>query len=264
MPDFFDIHSHCTDVQYDTDRDAVLLRLHETNTYTITIGTDFEASNQAVELATQNKNVYACIGVHPVDDPSISFEEQKFERLMQSQKVVAIGECGLDYFRQEGNAVAEKKRQKELFESQIQFALTHDKPLMLHARHADAYEDTVSMLESYKKEFGEKLRGNAHFFAGGMEIGKRLVASNFSLSFTGVITFTHDYDEVIKSAPLSMIMSETDAPYVAPVPYRGRRNEASYVSEVVQKIAQIRGEDFEVVKSAMVENALARFAISAE
>lgn len=262
MPDYFDIHSHVTDAQYDTDRDAVLARLTDTRTYTLTVGTDFELSKSAVMLADTHTNVYACIGVHPVDNPTRTFEVQNFESLVSHPKVVAIGECGLDYFRLEGDLTSEKKRQMELFEQQIQFALAHEKPLMLHCRHEDAYEDTVCILESYKKEFGDKLWGNAHFFAGGVEIAKRLLAINFSLSFTGVVTFTHDYDEVIRMTPLDMIMSETDAPYVAPVPYRGKRNEPAYVSEVVKKIAEIRGEDAPEVQNAMVKNALNRFKIA--
>jgi len=179
--------------------------------------------------------------------------------LVSNPKVVSIGECGLDYFRLEGDALAEKKRQKELFESQIHFAVKHKKLLMIHCRAA--YEDSTDMLESFSKEYGDKLWGNAHFYAGDMDIAKRLLNINFSMSFTGVLTFTHDYDEVVKMVPIDMIMSETDAPYVSPVPYRGMRNEPSYVSEVVKKIAEIRGEDFEIVKKTMVENALKRFKI---
>ncbi len=261
-PDYFDIHSHLTDSQYDLDRESVLEHLLETNTYTVTIGTDIETSKSAVSLAGENKNVYACIGVHPVDDIGTQFDEKEFEVLVGNPKVVSIGECGLDYFRMEGDATSEKKRQRDDFEKQIQFAITHKKLLMIHCR--DAYEDATDILESYAKEFGEKLWGNAHFFAGGIEIGKRLLNINFSLSFTGVVTFTHDYDEVIKITPLDMLMSETDAPYVAPVPYRGKRNEPAYVSEVVKKIAEIRVEDFNTVKQAMVENALKRFKISLE
>lgn len=261
-PEYFDIHSHLTDSQYNVDREEILSRLDKTNTYTITIGTDIETSKQAVALADLNKNIYACIGVHPVDDTNQTFETEKFESLANHPKVVSVGECGLDYFRLEGDLNSEKKRQKELFEKQIQFSLTYSKPLMLHCRGVGAYEDTLDVLESYKKEFGEKIWGNAHFFAGGMEVGKRFLHIDFSLSFTGVVTFTHDYDEVIRMAPLSMLMSETDAPYVAPVPYRGKRNEPSYVSEVVKKIAEIRGENFELVKQKLVENALKRFKIS--
>lgn len=258
-PDYFDIHSHINFPEYDADRDEVIGRLLETNTYTVTVGTDFELSKSAVELAEAHESVYACIGVHPVDDPTRSFEVQKFESLVASPKVVAIGECGLDYFRLEGDSLSEKKRQKEQFEEQIQFAIEHKKLLMIHCR--DAYEDATDILESYSKEFGEKLWGNAHFFAGGLEIGKRLVDINFSLSFTGVLTFARDYDEVVRGVPLSHIMSETDAPYVAPVPYRGKRNEPAYVCEVVKKIAEIRGENFDTVKTALVQNALYRFGI---
>lgn len=259
LPDYFDIHSHINFPQYDADRDEVMARLKETNTNTITVGTDFELSKSAVELAEANEGIYACIGVHPVDDPTRSFEVEKFESLVASPKVVAIGECGLDYFRLEGDALSEKKRQKEQFEEQIMFAIKHNKLLMIHCR--DAYEDATDILESYAKQYGEKLWGNAHFFAGGLEIGKRLVDINFSLSFTGVITFARDYDSVIQGSPLDMIMSETDAPYVAPVPYRGKRNEPAYVSEVVKKIAEIRGENFDTVKTALVENAMRRFQI---
>jgi TatD DNase family protein len=260
MPSYFDIHSHIHFPQYDEDRDEVIKRLKQTNTATITIGTDFESSQSAVSLAEAHENIYACIGVHPADDEGRSFEEEKFESLVGSKKVVSIGECGLDYFRLEGDAVAEKKRQKELFEQQIHFAVKHKKLLMIHCRNA--YEDSVDMLESFSREYGDKLWGNAHFYAGGVDIAKRLLAINFSMSFTGVVTFTHDYDEVIQMLPIDMIMSETDAPYVSPVPYRGKRNEPSYVQEVVTKIAEIRGEDFEMVKKSLVENALKRFTIT--
>jgi len=136
---------------------------------------------------------------------------------------------------------------------QINFALKHDKPIMIHAR--DAYEEILQILESLGGPTA-KLRGNVHFFAGDWEIAQRFFAIDFTISFTGVITFTSDYDEVIKKAPLEKILSETDAPYVAPTPYRGKRNEPSYVQEVVKRIAEIRGEDFEEVRTALVNNAL--------
>ena len=124
---------------------------------------------------------------------------------------------------------------------------------MIHAR--DAYQEILEILEPLGNRVS-KLRGNVHFFAGDWEIAQRFIAIGFTLSFTGVITFVRDYDEVIKNAPFSSIMSETDSPYVAPVPYRGKRNEPSYVSEVVKRIAEIRGVDFEAVREALVENAL--------
>jgi len=259
-PSYFDIHSHIHVSQYDEDREEVIKRLKETNTATITVGTDFESSQSAVALAETHENIYACIGVHPVDDPERIFELEKFESLIASNRVVSIGECGLDYFRLEGDATAEKKRQKALFEQQIHFAVKHKKLLMIHCR--SAYEDATDMLESFSREYGDKLWGNAHFYAGSKDIAKRLLQINFSMSFTGVITFTHDYDEVIQMLPLDMIMSETDAPYVSPVPYRGKRNEPSYVQEVVKKIAQIRGEDPQMIKKQLVQNALKKFTIT--
>jgi len=250
MPKYFDIHSHPQASQFDADREAIIDRLKDTETHTIAIGTDLESSKQAVLLADKHPEIYASIGVHPVDKLE-SFEVEKFEGLVKNPKVVAIGECGLDFFH--AKKEEDFERQKKLFLDQINFALKHDKPIMIHAR--DAYQEILEILEPLGNRVS-KLRGNVHFFAGDWEIAQRFIAIGFTLSFTGVITFVRDYDEVIKNAPLSSIMSETDSPYVAPVPYRGKRNEPSYVSEVVKRIAEIRGVDFEAVREALVENAL--------
>ena len=133
---------------------------------------------------------------------------------------------------------------------------------MLHIRNNpkdkthDAYMDSLELLKKYAK-----VRGDVHFFAGDWDIAKMFLDFGFTLSFTGVITFTHDYDEVIKNTPLDMIMSETDAPYVAPVPYRGKRNEPLYVREVVKKIAEIKNLTEEEVAKAIIENARRVFSI---
>ncbi len=261
---YFDIHSHLNFHEYDADpakdgasREEVINRLKETETYTIAVGTDFDSSEWAVRLAQENENIYACIGVHPVDNPTRIFEKEKFEELVKHPKVVAIGECGLDFFHLKKEE--DFDRQKKLFLEQINFALAYDKPIMIHSR--DAYEELLEILEPLKIEHGNKLRGDVHFFAGRLEIAKRFWKIGFTTSFTGVITFARDYDEVIKNAPLGMIMSETDAPFVAPVPYRGKHNEPSYVVEVVKKIAEIRGEDLEIVQKAMVFNAQRLFGL---
>jgi TatD DNase family protein len=248
MPKYFDIHSHLNSSKYDQDLEEVIGRLKETGTHTIVIGTDLENSRRAVELAEAHEGIYACIGVHPVDDPSRIFDEPAFEELAKSPKVVAIGECGMDFFH--SDKVADFERQAELFKKQIEFAITHGKPIMIHAR--EAYGEILDILESYRG----KARGNAHFFAGTWEEAQRFHALGFTTSFTGVITYTSDYDEVIKKAPLEMLQAETDAPYVAPVPYRGKRNEPAYVSEVYKRIAAVRGEDPEAVRQALVANAL--------
>lgn len=252
MPKYFDIHSHLNFADYAPDFDQVIQRLKDTQTHTIVIGTDLESSKKAVELAEKYDGVYASIGIHPVDKQSEHFDISKYEELVKSPKVVTIGECGLDFYHADKNV--DYERQEKLFLAQIDFALNHNKPLMIHAR--DAYGELLAILEPLKKIHGDKLRGNIHFFAGSWEVAQRFYAIGFTTSFTGVITFTKDYDEVIKKAPLDKILSETDAPFVAPTPYRGKRNEPSYVGEVVKRMAEIRGEDLETVRNALVENAL--------
>jgi len=252
MPKYFDIHSHLNSSAYQKDFDEVIKRLKETETHTMVVGTDFESSKKAVDLADKYEEIYACIGIHPVDNPSRSFEREKFEKLVKHPKTVAIGECGMDFFHADKNI--DYDRQKKLFLDQVKFALVHNKPIMIHARNA--YEELLEILEPVKKKYGVTLRGNVHFFAGSAEIAKRFFDIGFTVSFTGVITFARDYDEVIKSAPLNMIMSETDSPYVTPIPYRGKRNEPSYVSEVVKQIAEIRGENDKMVGDILVSNTL--------
>lgn len=244
---YVDIHSHLGSAEYDADRPEVIAHMEGNEVGTITIGTDLSSSKKAVEIAEQNENVWACIGVHPHNRGAIS----ELESLATHPKVVAIGECGLDYFRL--NDEQQKILQKELFEQQTEFAIKYDKPLMLHVR--DAYDDALDILRAYKKEAGEKLRGNVHFFAGDTLIAKNFLDLDFTLSFTGVITFTHDYDEVVKYLPQDSMMSETDAPWVAPTPYRGQRNEPVYVIEVVKKLAEIREEDPTVLSNSMLKNA---------
>lgn len=252
MPEYFDVHSHLNAPQFKDDVGETVERLRKTNTFTIVVGTDFEDSKLAVALAEKYKEVYASIGLHPVDNVAQGFEKEKFKELVKHPKVVAIGECGMDFFHADKDS--DYERQKKIFLEQIDFALVYDKPLMIHARNS--YLEILEILEPLKKEHKDKLRGNVHFFAGDIAVARRFFDMDLSVSFTGVITFTKDYDDVIKSAPLNRIMSETDSPYVAPVPYRGGRNEPSYVKEVVKRIAQIRGEDEDVIRTALVNNAL--------
>ena len=255
---YIDIHSHLNFADLYDDREAVLKRMEETETGTIVVGTDYESSKLAVDLAHTHDNVWASIGVHPVDDPNKNFEIEKFAELVKNPKIVAIGECGLDFFHQD--RVQDYERQKKLFLDQINFALAHDKSIMIHSR--SAYSELLEILEPMKREHGEKLRGDVHFFAGSLEEARRFWAIGFTTSFTGVITFARNYDEVIRQAPIENLMSETDAPFVAPAPYRGKRNEPSYVVEVVKKIAGIRNEGLETVQKALINNAKRLFKLS--
>lgn len=284
-PQFFDIHSHMNFVAFDEDREEVLDNTLKKDTWIINVGTQRDTSAKAIEIAESfDQGVYATVGLHPihtdksyhdtkefgplVENQAEAGEENKsftargeefdfdyYKDLAQSKKVVAIGECGLDYYRIKNNE--SRIKQKEAFRRQIDLALEIDKPLMIHCR--DAYKEVLEILNSYFKIHNSKLRGNVHFFAGTWEEAKLFLNFGFTISFTGVITFTNDYDEVVKNAPLDMILSETDSPYVTPVPYRGKRNESIYVKEVVKKIALIRGEDYSMVKDALVENAIRVF-----
>ena len=274
---YFDAHTHVNFVAFKDDMDATIQRAHDAGVGMNVVGTQFDTSKNSVELAEKHDDVYATIGLHPIHTgksyhdekelgPSFAeasegkegfisrgevFDAAKYEALAQSKKVIAIGECGLDYFRLEENT---KKTQEDAFIQQIELANKLGKPLMLHIRNA--YDDALAILKAHAK-----VKGDVHFFAGDWNIAKQFLDFGFTLSFTGVITFTHDYDEVVKNAPLDMLLSETDAPYVAPVPYRGKRNEPAYVVEVVKAIAQIRSENEEVVQEQLMNNAKRVFSL---
>lgn len=257
--EYFDIHSHLYFKDYDKDREHEIEKMKKAKIGTITIGTNFDSSKTAVEMASKHSNLFACVGQHPGDLNKNSVFDERFRDLADNKKVVAIGECGLDYFRLlPEQTVFLKSIQKTIFEYHIDLALEKDLPLMLHIRSSkgtqDAYNDALSILEHHYKISGDKLKGNAHFFAGDMDVLKRFLAIGFTVSFTGVITFTHDYDEFIKYTPLDRIMSETDAPFVAPVPHRKDRNSPMYVPLIVEKIAEIRGQPPESVKEAIMTN----------
>ncbi|MEX0925072.1 MAG: TatD family hydrolase [Candidatus Paceibacterota bacterium] len=265
---YIDIHAHF-DTYEPEERQAVLGRMREHGVHAIAVGTDVQSSQSVVRLAREEESVSACVGVHP--DASRDADLDMIAGLAGDPQVVAIGECGFDYFRREGREGGGSDRddlkpvQQAVFERQVELAVQYQKPLMLHVRPAkdsmDAYEDTLELLESYAQEHGEALGGNAHFFAGTVEHARRFLEIGFTLSFTGVITFTNDYDEVIRYIPSDMLHAETDSPFVAPVPYRGKQNEPSYVQHVVERLARIRDEDPQVLGKALVDNARRLFGV---
>lgn len=262
---YFDIHSHLYFPDFDYDREEEIKKIKENKIGTISIGTDLETSKQAIKLAEENEYFFATVGEHPGYIKTGSILNPEITNLANHKKVVAIGECGFDYFRLDGDLEAIKKAQRQIFEEEIKISLEIQKPLMLHIRPSknsmDAYLDTLEVLEYVNKMEGDRLAGNAHFFAGDSEILKRFLNIGFSISFTGVITFTNDYDKFIKYTPIERIMSETDSPFVAPEPYRGKRNSPLFVPEVVKKIAEIRGEDLDSVREKLLQNAIKFFKI---
>ena len=279
IPKYIDIHSHVNFKAFDEDRDAVIKRALSNDTWVINVGTQADTSRKAVVMAHEyEEGVYAIIGLHPIhtgasyhDEKELGeggaeftsrgevFDKEIYRPLLQDPKTVAIGECGLDYFHMNEESI---EKQKNAFIAQIELANEIGKPLMLHIRNNkedkkhNAYADALELLKEYAQ-----VKGDVHFFAGSVEDAKGFVDFGFTLSFTGVITFTNDYDEVIKNTPLDMIMSETDSPYVSPVPYRGRRNEPVYVSAVVSKIAEIKGLEEREVAFAIIANAKRVFGI---
>jgi TatD DNase family protein len=271
MPKYIDIHSHVNFNAFESDRDEVISRALEASVWHINVGTNQITSKKAVEIANKyQEGVYAIAGLHPIhteasfhDEAELGvggksftsqgeiFEKSNYLQLLKDPKVVAIGECGLDYYRMT-NESADK--QKKAFIEQILLSNEVNKPLMLHIRNA--YKDALDILKEYSK-----VKGNVHFFAGTWEEAKSFLNEGYSLSFTGVITFARDYDEVVKNTPLDMIMTETDCPYLTPKPYRGRRNEPLYVSYVAEKIAEIKGIETDLVAEKVLENAKRIFKI---
>ncbi|HEY9584411.1 MAG TPA: TatD family hydrolase [Candidatus Paceibacterota bacterium] len=296
-PKYFDAHGHPNFIAYKDDRDEVIKRALEAGVWMTAVGTQQDTSKSAVELAEKyQEGVYAIIGLHPIHTdksfhdenelgPSFAeatkgkegftsrgeqFDYDFYKKLAESRKVVAIGECGLDYYRLKLKDSSFKenedviKKQEENFRRQIELAIEVKKPLMLHLRNGQgisAYNQAFSILKSYNLNLKSGAPGDLHFFAGSFEEAKPFLDLGFNFSFTGVITFTHDYDEIIKKLPLERIMAETDCPYVTPAPYRGKRNEPKYVEEVVKAIATIRGEDFEKVRETILQNTLRFFNI---
>ena len=269
-PRLIDAHAHLNFAAFDDDRDEVIQRALANSVWMINVGTQANTSRTAVELAQKYKEgVYAIIGLHPVhtaksyhDEVELGeggatftsrgevFDMVVYEELARQPKVVGLGECGLDYFRIKNEE--EKAKQKEIFKKQIELAIKVDKPLMLHIR--DAYQDALSILNSYFLIHNSRLRGYVHFFAGTIAEAKSFLDLGFYLSFTGVITFAKDYEELVKFVPLDRILIETDCPYVAPVPYRGQRNEPVYVVEVAKVVARIKGLEVSEVEDQTVQN----------
>ena len=267
---YIDIHSHVQFVAYEADREAVMARAKEQSVAMINVGTQRDTSQSAVELAHKHPDIaWATIGLHPIHTSKSFHDKQEmggegkdftsrgevfdyefYKKLVEDPRVVGIGECGLDYYRLTDDT---KKLQKEVFAQQLALAKELDRPLMIHCRQA--YDDLLAMLDP-------SVRGNIHFFAGNWDIAKKFLDRGFTLSFTGVITFANQYDEVVKNTPLDMILTETDSPYITPVPLRGKRNEPVNVKYVVQRIAELKNLPVEEVAAAVLENAKRVFKIS--
>ena len=242
----------------------------------INVGTKESTSKRGVELANEYDNMYSIIGLHPIQTVPMMHDEDEigeggepfkskgevfvkdfYRELAKSEKVVGIGECGFDYWHTEPDSYAV---QEEAFIAQIELANELNLPLMIHTRGPkpgqdsptgrSVYADVYDTLQKYAK-----VPFNVHFYAGTLAEAEKFFELGGTISFTGVITFAKDYEEVVRNAPLDLIHGETDCPYVAPVPHRGKRCEPWMVQEVYKKIAEIKEMDEEVVREQLIENA---------
>lgn len=250
----FDSHCHLHFPQFDADRSDVLARMEERRMGAVLIGTDLSTSRAALELAKQRDFLWAAVGLHPNDNPDEQFDAAAFEALAVEEKVVAIGECGLDYFRS-GSTPEGKSAQKERFLSHLQLAERVKKPLVIHCR--EAHDDMLALLSEKKPSVPVII----HFFTGSGELAEAYLALGCYLSFPGPVTYTDMYDASIRACPLHRLLIETDAPFAAPVPHRGKRNEPAYVEHVAEKIARLKGLSVEEVTVAATKNALTVFSL---
>lgn len=234
-----DSHCHLDNPQFDPDRDAVIDRALAAGVdRMVVIGTgegppDLEAG---IRLADRHEAIYATVGVHPHDASKATAEIYRHlaERL-KHPKVVALGEIGLDYHYDH----SPRDVQREVFLEQMRIASDARKPIVIHTR--EAWEDTLALLDEHWKPTG--LGGIMHCFSGSPREAERCIALGFHLSFGGIITFpkSAEVQEAARKAPANRILIETDAPYLAPVPHRGKRNEPAFVAETARKLAQLRG-----------------------
>lgn len=245
---FFDSHAHLNDERFDGDREELILSLNKNGvSYVCEIGYDVESSYKAAALSEKYDFIYAAAGVHPHDCEDL--DEAGFEKikaLLSKDKVVALGEIGLDYYYDN----SPRKIQQEWFIRQAELAKEMNIPIAVHTR--DAMEDTINILKAHGSG-----NGIIHCYSGSRESAKILLDMGYYISFAGPITFKNANSilDVVKYVPQDRMLTETDSPYLAPVPYRGKRNCPVYVGEVAKKIAELKGVSVEEIAEITLNNA---------
>ncbi|MEH7463437.1 TatD family hydrolase [Bacillus thuringiensis] len=252
----FDTHSHLNAEQFKEDLQEVIARMKEVGvSYTVVVGFDEMTIKKAIELAETYDFIYAAVGWHPVDAIDMTEEHLKWlEELAAHPKVVALGEMGLDYHWDK----SPKEVQKEVFRKQIKLARKVNLPIIIHNR--DATQDIVDIL---KEENASEVGGIMHCFSGSVEVAKQCVEMNFLISLGGPVTFKNAKKpkEVAMEIPMEQLLIETDCPYLTPHPFRGKRNEPSYVKLVAEEIAKLKELSYEEVAIKTTENAKKLFGI---
>ncbi len=256
--EFFDTHAHYDDVRFNDDRDLVIKHINESGvTKCVNVGCNIETSCESIELAKMYDFIYATCGIHPSEIPDsekkINLILTKIEELCsKSEKVVAIGEIGLDYHWNSEN----KDMQKYAFIAQIELANGLGLPISIHTR--DAIDDTIGII---KNEVKIKNGGILHCCPFNRELVKHGLDNGLYIAFGGTCTFKNSKNasEIVQMVPMDKILIETDSPYLAPEPVRGSRNDSSNLKYIVNKIAEIKGEKPEKIASATYENAMKVF-----
>ncbi len=245
---FIDSHCHINFPEIASNIDEVLENM-QTNQVTnaLCVSVDLDRFPEILALAEKHDNIYASVGVHPdyelVNEPT----QSELVRLAQHPKVIAIGETGLDYFRLQGDLEWQRNR----FRTHIRAAVETNKPLIIHTRSA-----SVDTLRLMREEGANRPGGVMHCFTESIEVALAAIDMNFYISFSGIVTFKKalELKEVAKNIPLDRMLIETDSPYLAPVPYRGKLNQPSYVKHVAEEIAKLRGISVEAVGEATSAN----------
>ena len=253
----FDTHVHLNDVSYENYQEIIENALSYGVKKMVVVGFDLESSKKAVEIANQYSFVYATIGIHP-SEANKDYESDLIElEKIICDKVVAIGEIGLDYHYDD----AIKDNQKDLFIKQLEIASKYDLPIVIHSR--DACKDTVDILKLYKRCYE---KGIMHCYAYSYEIAQILADYGFVFSFGGVVTYKNakEVKEVVTKLSIDKILLETDAPYLTPTPYRGQRNEPAYIRYVANEIATLKQLSVEDVENITYNNSCDFFGVSRE
>lgn len=244
----FDSHAHYDDEAFDSDRAELLQKLPELGICNVVnIGSDLKSSEASIALAAQYSYIYAAVGIHPecVTELPQGYLAQ-LKQMLKAPKVVAIGEIGLDYHFEDG---APRDIQKQVFESQLILAKEFDLPVVIHNR--EAHGDTMDLLRKYKP------KGVVHCFSGSVEMARELVSLGMYIGLGGAVTFKNVRTslEVAADIPLDRLLNETDCPYMAPVPFRGKRCDSSLIPYSAAKIAEVRGTTADQILAAGKQNA---------
>jgi TatD DNase family protein len=246
---FIDSHAHLDTDEFDSDRDEVIQRALSANVrQIITVGIDVNTSIKAISLAERYPSIFAAVGIHPHNaDFANTKDFKQIESATRENKVVAIGEIGLDFYRN----LSSQHSQKDCFKQQLDIAILCNLPVVIHSR--EAHEDVLDILSCFKES---GLKGVIHCFSGGIDLAEEYIKMGFFISIAGTVTFTNasSLHEVVTGISLEKILVETDSPFLAPVPYRGKRNEPSRVVHTAQKVADLKGISLEQVAIQTSEN----------